>query len=502
MKKRYKNKNLKHIQPSILPTTNSVSNGINQFVLRQAFKNMTMDGFSNPLANMGDDTSSLLEGTQYNMSRLSFDWGLLNTLYRTHWIVRRIVDVPAEDMTKSWYKIKSELPPEAIRKIEVLERKTSLRSKILEGLRWSRLYGGSAGIIIIEGQEDVLSEPLDYDYIMPGSFKGLIILDRWTGIFPSGELVEDFNDRDYGLPDYYIIQDEAMGNGIRVHHSRIVRFINRDLPYYEKMVESYWGASEIEHVYDELKKRDNSSWNIASLIFSANLKIYQMEGFEQLAAMDDRAKQDLFQTLMLMNWMMNSNGMQIMGKEDSFDTKQYSFGGLSDVYELFMMDVSGAAEMPVTKLFGRSPAGMNATGESDMQNYYDSIEQKQEAILRPVFEKLLPIMCTSEFGAVPDDLDFEFNPVRRPSEEERKNLAQQTATAIVSVFNAGIISQKTALKELRQSAENTGMWTNISDEDIENADGDTGLLGEKIPTDIFNQPENSLENHLEGGAVG
>ena len=106
MKKRYKNKNLKHIQPSILPTTNSVSNGINQFVLRQAFKNMTMDGFSNPLANMGDDTPSLLEGTQYNMSRLSFDWGLLNTLYRTHWIVRRIVDVPSEDMTKNWYKIK------------------------------------------------------------------------------------------------------------------------------------------------------------------------------------------------------------------------------------------------------------------------------------------------------------------------------------------------------------------------------------------------------------
>ena len=270
------------------------------------------------------------------------------------------------------------------------------------------------------------------------------------------------------------------------------------------MVESYWGASEIEHVYDELKKRDNSSWNIASLIFSANLKIYQMEGFEQLAAMDDRAKQDLFQTLMLMNWMMNSNGMQIMGKDDSFDTKQYTFSGLSDIYELFMMDVSGAAEMPVTKLFGRSPAGMNATGESDMQNYYDSIEQKQESNLRPVFEKLLPVMCMSEFGAIPDDLDFEFNPVRRPTEEERKNLAQQTATAIVSVFNAGIISQKTALKELRQSSENTGMWTNISDEDIENADNDTGLPGEEIPTNIFNNlgSDPKSESTLEGGVVG
>ena len=80
IKKRYKNKDLKHKQSSILPTTNNVSKGINQFILRQAFKNMVTDGFSNPLANMGDDTPSLLEGTQYNMSRLTFDWGLLNTL--------------------------------------------------------------------------------------------------------------------------------------------------------------------------------------------------------------------------------------------------------------------------------------------------------------------------------------------------------------------------------------------------------------------------------------
>ncbi|MCG6197883.1 DUF1073 domain-containing protein, partial [Anoxybacillus sp. LAT_38] len=76
----------------------------------------------------------------------------------------------------------------------------------------------------------------------------------------------------------------------------------------------------------------------------------------------------------------------------------------------FMLDIAGACQIPVTKLFGRSPAGMNATGESDMQNYYEVIQQQQESILGPVLDKLLPIMCMSEFGAIPDDLEYTFNP--------------------------------------------------------------------------------------------
>ncbi|MFP3681974.1 DUF1073 domain-containing protein, partial [Pseudomonas sp. SIMBA_041] len=65
-----------------------------------------------------------------------------------------------------------------------------------------------------------------------------------------------------------------------------------------------------------------------------------------------------------------------------------------------MLDISGASEIPVTRLFGRSPAGMNATGESDLQNYYEVVQQQQESTLGPILDKLLPIICMSEFGAI------------------------------------------------------------------------------------------------------
>ncbi len=176
--------------------------------------------------------------------------------------------------------------------------------------------------------------------------------------------------------------------------------------------------------------------------------------------------------------LMNSMGLNVMDRDDDFQTNQYSFTGLSEIYDAFMQDISGAAEIPATRLFGRSPAGMNATGESDLINYYDKIAQLQESKMRPMLEKLLPILCMSVFGEVPDDIEIEFNPVAETSEEQRANLIQQSSSAILSVFQGGLISQRTALKELRQSGTALNMWNNITDEDIENAESDV-MSGEQ-----------------------
>lgn len=436
-----------------------------------------LDSYTNSLARLGLGQPNTSEAAGYVMTRRTQDYNLMNTLYRDNWIARRLIDVVPEDMMKNGYKITSQIKPEAIAKLEKLERKVQLRKRILSGLKWGRLYGGAIGVIIIAGQEDMLSEPLDYDTIMPGSFKGIVILDRWSGVQAASEIVNDINDPDFGLPAYYDTYGKT--NAVRVHHSRVVRFTGRDLPFIEEQMEMYWGASELEHVFDEIKKRDNTSWNIAQLVFMANLRVLKIEGMENITAtMNTNALKALQNTIEAQNQMMNNNSLQIIGKEDDFATHQYTFAGLSDVYESFMMDIAGAAEIPVTKLFGRSPAGMNATGESDMQNYYDSIEEKQEAYLRPVYDRLLPIMCMSEFGAVPDDLDYEFKPIRRLSDEQRVDLTSKHTSAIIEAYNTGLISQQIALKELQQMKETTGTWSNITDEDIAKADADFDMGGE------------------------
>jgi len=442
-------------------------------------RKLTLDEFVNPLARSGAGMPNLLEATEYPLTRFTQNWQVLNSLYRSHWVVQKIINTIPQDMMKNGYDFQSDINPDQIQKISKIIRQTRLHSKILNGLYWGRLYGGAAGIIMIDGEADRMDEPLDLDRVMPGAFKGLLIMDRWSGIQPSADLITDITDPDFGLPEYYEVTLPEGQGVIRLHNSRVCRFTGREMPYLEKLAENYWGTSEMEHVFSELKKRDNVSWNIALLTFMANIRVMKMDGMEQLMAYGSGKQQEaLYNTLEGLNMMLNNNGIQILGKDDSYESHQYTFSGVGEVYDRFMMDVSGACGIPVTKLFGRSPAGMNSTGDADMDNYYDTIEQSQESQLRPVLDKLLPIVCMSALGAVPDDLDYIFNPVRRPSNNEKQSLGSQQTAAVVQAYTAGLVSEKTALRELQGSSKLTGMWTNITDEQIEAASDQPEAAGE------------------------
>ena len=437
------------------------------------------DAFSNPMARLGAGTPNLLDSTYYPMQRLTRNYQLLNSLYREHWIMRRIIDVIPSDMLKNWITITTEVDPELLKRVDLELRRTQLIEKIKHGLKWGRLYGGAIGIMVIKGQGNNLSEPLDTERMVPGDFCGLLIFDRWNGVEPSMTLVDDITDPEYGMPAYYTVTDTVSGKSVSVHYSRVVRFVGDELPFWESQSEQLWGASVIESVFEELKKRDNVSWNIAQLTFMASLRVLKMNDLGQmLAASDEASQKELYNTIQAQNWLMSNMGLQVIDAADGIESHQYTFGGLSEVYQQFMMDISGAAQIPATKLFGRSPSGMNATGESDLQNYYEMIGQEQESKLRPILNKILPVLCMSVFGAVPDDLDFDFDPVSEPSDQERSDLAKSGTENVVAALNAGLVSKRTALKELKQQSERTGVWTNITDQDIMNASDEIEEEGE------------------------
>lgn len=445
----------------------------------QPIRSRALDAFSNVLARLGAGTPNLLEGTEYSLQRMSRDFNTLNALYRESWIVRRIIDVIPADMLKNWITITSGLDPDVEKRFSLTLRRTQLIDKLKRGMQWGRLYGGALGVMLVKHQGYDLSQALQLDWIMPGDFAGLLIFDRWNGVNPSSELIEDISDPDYGYPKYYTVTDPAGGGSVKIHHSRVIRFTGNTLPFWEEIAEMQWGASVVESIFDELRKRDNVSWNIAQLTFMANIRVLKMQDLGQLlASTDNESQAELLRTLEAQNMLLNNMGMQVMDAADGLETHQYTFGGLADCYQQFIMDISGAAEIPVTRLFGRSPSGLNATGESDLQNYYDMIAEKQESYLRPILNKVLPPFIISTLGSLPDDFDFEFDPVAEPSDKERADLAKCGTDNVVAAYNAGLISQRTALKELKQQSERTGVWTNITDEDIAKASETVEVPGE------------------------
>lgn len=470
----------------------------------------TNDAFSNSLFRLGFGSQSPLEATEYPLTRMTYNYALLNSLYRGNWVVQNVVGIIPDDMTKGWFNLAGSLAPDYIAEFERVQRVTQLKDKVNLGLRWGRLYGGAAGLILIKGQEGELDKPLDLEMVYPGTFNGLYILDRWSGITPDVELVTDMSDPDFGLPMYYSIADGEGRIYARVHHSRIIRFTGRELPYLEKIAEMYWGESEVEALYNDVVKHDNVANNMAALTFRANIDTMEVQNLDQLFSIAATEQQRRFWNVMQAQSVCKSNfGVQLVNKDDKITNTQYTFTGLKDVYESMCLDLAGASRIPVTKLFGRSPAGMNATGESDLQNYYDYIDSLRESTLKPIIYKLLPILAMSAWGAVPDDMDISFPPLWTPTAKEVSEIVKAKTETVIAAFQAGLIDQGTAQKELKKLAEETGMFDSITDEDISNNKGRTfqdvtalrdPLMGLTYGSDINAGIAESAESERTGSA--
>ena len=374
----------------------------------------------------------------------------LTEMYRRSWLAKRIIDMPSEDMTRSWYTLPPGLPPEALDALNRLEAHHSIRREITDAIRWARLYGGSCALMVLRGQEDRLSEPLEMEAIVPGDFQGLLVRDRFSGLEPSLEMESDLDDPDFGYPRWYDFDTEELCR-LRVHHSRILRFTGRDLPRREELMENGWGASELEHILEELEKRTATSRNIARLVFQANVTTLKISDFGEVLAMGtERQKRQVLASVAEQNRLRDSFGLQLLSAGDSYENHPYAFAGLSQVYEAFMMDMAGAAGIPATRLFGRSPQGMNATGEADLEHYYELIDQMRERHLRPALEKLLPVMALCCWGTLPEDLTPAFPSLRTPDPREEAEMQAKQTDTLIRALEAGLLTPAEARERMER----------------------------------------------------
>lgn len=425
------------------------------------------DAFTNALARIGFGQPSVENGAQYPMTRFTFEYWTLQSLYRSSWVVAKVIDGYPNDMFKNGVDILG-LSLSQKKDIEKVIRVTSTYRHLLKALKWARLFGGAACLIIIDGQDEILEDPLDIESIGIGDYCGLVPLDRWSGIFPGSELVRDIRSPDFGQPEFYRISTVA-SESFRVHHSRVLRFIGHDLPSWERQVEQYWGISEIERLIEELKRWDNAVGSAIGLLMRANIFTVK---FDELASalsgvgMNQQALQQFYSILQAQNWAMSNQGMLILPEEGGLENHSYSFAGIDDVLMLFRGNIAGATEYPQSKLFGETHTGLGQTNEGDEGMYYDNVKQKQSRELTPVLDRLLPIISMSTLGTIPDELDHKWPNGWIPTGKEKAEIVTSNVNAIVSAVNAGIISPRRALTELKLQGEETSMFSSVTDEEI------------------------------------
>lgn len=465
------------------------------------------DSFQNFITRSGVAQANQSSAGSYGFNPISRNRLQCEFAYRSSWICGMAVDAVAEDMTRRGVHVTSEDDPVKQGEFDKEIQRLQVWRQLAETIKWSRLYGGSVAVFMIDGQD--MSTPLRLDRLAKGQFKGLLPLDRWA-LMPSlnsNDLIKDFGPC-FGLPTYYETVQDTVGGlpHIKIHYTRLIRLDGVELPYWQRISENLWGQSVYERLWDRILAFDSATSGAAQMVYKAHLRTYKVEGLREIISMGGPAMKGLTGQLDMIRAYQSNEGLTLMDAKDEFEVHAYSFTGLSDIIQEFAQQVSGALQIPMVRLLGQSPAGFS-NGESDLRTYYDQIHQQQEATLRPGIETLYRVVYLSKFGVEPPkSFKIEFQPLWQLDEERRAQVTTAVSSAIVQAYEAQIIDRTTALKEFRQLSDVTGVFSNISDESITDAESDPsptpealGLVPPKITKPGLNGAGAASDSNGSGG---
>ncbi|SCB25418.1 DUF1073 domain-containing protein [Rhizobium multihospitium] len=350
--------------------------------------------------------------------------------YRGSWLPRKIVDIPALDSCRKWRNWQA--ASDQIGLIEAEERRLNLRGKVLEAATKARLFGGAA---LFSGTGDAdPALPLEVERVGKGGLKHLTVLTRRQ--LAVGDIDSDPASEWYGKPKFYTLTG-ANGMQVNIHPSRLVIFKGAMTPNEEfgGMGNHAWGESILAATFDAIKNADSTASNIASLVFEAKIDIIKVPQFS--ANIGNQAYEDaVLRRYALANTIKGVNGTLILDAEEEYESKSAPLSGLTDILMAFLQIVAGAADIPVTRLLGQSPAGMNATGTADMKNYHDRIQAIQELDYTPAMSRLDECLIRSATGARDPAIYSTWAPLEQMSEKERADIFKTKAEAARALFGS------------------------------------------------------------------
>jgi phage-related protein (TIGR01555 family) len=364
----------------------------------------------------------------------------IDAAYRSSWLMRKIVDVPASDMTRERRDWQAEA--KEIEKLEAEEKRLKLWEKVSEALILGRLGGGA--IIMGIGNEDP-AFPINANSLKPGALRYLHVVSRHR--LTLGEMVMDPADDLFGQPKHF--QLSGLRNQVMIHPSRVIVFKGApvpDLGIAATSDQAFWGDSVIQSVMEAVQNADTATGGFASLIHEAKVDTVAIPGLIDIVATPE-GENALIKRIEIANTFKSAWNTRIIdGGSDGtdgedWDTRQITWTGMPEVMNSFMGFVAGAADIPATRLLGRSPQGMNATGDSDLTNYYDGITARQDRGLRPQLEQIDSVLIPSAGVAVQDDRKvwFEFPPLTTPTEKEEADTFNVSMDAVTKLLNTGLV---------------------------------------------------------------
>ncbi|AUR82854.1 coil containing protein [Vibrio phage 1.029.O._10N.261.55.A7] len=397
-------------------------------------KTFLSDSLSNVMTGLNTESDSR-SYNQFNFfNHGSYDWLWTNPMqlyaaYRSSWLARQIVNIPAEDAMREWRSFTCE----DSEKIEKAEKKLNVSSKFSELASLSRLSGGAIMVMMIEGHE--LDKPLDINRVKEGSLKAVQVFDRYELSWSQTNITDPLQDN-FLMPEYYMI---AGGENSMIHHSNCIVLTGAELPRLLKRMEGGgWGDSVLRQCMEDLTDVVASRAGVAALLQKANVDAIKTAGLKNARTTEQETA--VVKRLQLFKMGMSNHNLAILDETEDLIRMGAQFGGTSEALNQLMIWISGAADIPMTRLFGVQSKGLGDSGGGDQKNYFDSLRSKQESKYRLALEKLDEVMVRSALGTYPDDCEFSWNPLYQESGLEMAQQKLATTQADMMDLEAQVVT--------------------------------------------------------------
>ena len=441
------------------------------------------DRWVNGLTGIGSGVDKTSHGRFFPVNRVLDQE--LTSLFNGSDMARKIVEKRPKEMLRRGYEIESS-DVKAVKATQVDELRDyatdvlGLEEEFREGLTWGRLYGGFLLVMNIDDGRAPW-EPVDEKNIK--SFNGLAPVDRryayvqsqYSDISPEAPASARF-----GRPEIYLISNAVASSGwtsfgevkkksadeIRkgtqnaliqlVHETRVIRFDGNAADIVTRQQLAGWTWSVLQVVYDAMRQFEHSFDSAGYLLSDASQGVFKLQGLIKAIAAGQR--QAVADRMMMMEMSRSVARGLILdagtgdGKNaEDFHREPTSFAGIPDLLDKMMLRLSAAADMPATELFGRAPAGMNATGESDTRKWYDTIATEQENMLGPQLKRVFRLLALAKEGPLRGkDVKWKirFKPLWSPTDGELATTRLANAQRDVAYITAGVVKPEEVAVEL------------------------------------------------------
>lgn len=377
----------------------------------------------------------------------------VNDLYDRGGIYARVIDKPAGDAVARGFDL---VDGDDDKQAQAEFDRLAVLPKLFDALRLSLLNGGAALVPICDDAAS-MAAPLNVERVR--RITGLRVFS--VDDFSVRQKYADITTEKFGEPELYEVKRGE--SHLVIHESRIIPIAGDPMASAQDF--QWKGRGIASRLYGSISRWSSALDFSLEILRRKQQAVHRMKGLAD--AIGGGMEDEVRKRVGLVDGVRNALNGVTVDSEDDYTVIDLSTSGIRELIAEYQIAVSAECGIPVAILFGRSAAGLNATGEADFEAYYDHIETIQRMKLTPALERITELVLAQDGMQDIGDWFIQWKPLKSPTEKQQAELekTQEEAREIqAATLDKLIAADMMSAEEGRSSLIEHGNYYGLTNE--------------------------------------